>query len=174
MGGTTVYALGENDNINIFNLKISFEEFVSLIEPLIKNKKIKEKFSLEKVKDVFPLTISSEKEGTSLPPSVKIVKDYTRESHVLVGDFKNKYENFRVEYLRKADFAHYNSKLLTGPGWTICKKNIHDVISALEKYNINFEEEIFDQNKRKEHNRLQNKRRYQKKKIDKIRKISAE
>lgn len=93
-----------------------------------------------------------------------IFLDYTPNSHILTGPFKDEYAKFREEYLRPALFAHYNSRLLTGPGWTIEKNALPQLEDALRRNEIVFETTNFDPEIRKIKNREKWRRAYQKRK----------
>ena len=70
---------------------------------------------------------------------VKIILDYSARSHVLIGDFKDKYEKFRVEVLRPTVGYHYHSRMKIGKGWTIRKDLFDNMKNSLKEYNIHFE-----------------------------------
>lgn len=94
---------------------------------------------------------------------ISIVYDYSEQSHVLLGDFKNTHAKFREEVLHPAEYAHFNSRLYTGPGWLVEKVRVDDLINSLKNYNLNFAESKFDKEirtlKRKENWRKASKRR---------------
>ena len=85
--------------------------------------------------------------------SVSIIRNYSLQSHILVGDFKDEHAQFREQILRPAEYAHFHSRLYTGPGWTIKKEHLQELADALKRFNISFAEEVFDDNIRKEKNR---------------------
>ena len=85
--------------------------------------------------------------------SVNIIRDYSSQSHILVGDFKEEYAQFREQILRPAEYAHFHSRLYTGPGWTIKKEHLQELADALTRFDIPFAEEVFNNNIRKEKNK---------------------
>ena len=95
--------------------------------------------------------------------SISIVYDYSEQSHVLLGDFKDEHIKFREEVLRPAEYAHFNSRLYTGPGWIVDKVHLDDLVNALKSYNLPFAETTFDKEirttKRKENWRKASQRR---------------
>lgn len=72
---------------------------------------------------------------------VIFVKNYTKNSHALFGDFRLKqYREFKDTYLKQN--AKFNPKLRFGVGWIVYKdeEKVRDFSLQLKKYNIRYRE----------------------------------
>ena len=92
----------------------------------------------------------------------RIVLDYTKNSHVLLGDFKEKFKFFRIHILSPAEWAHFHGRLLTGAGWVIQKDSITKLIVELNLAEITFDKVTFDQKYREDYKRKYRQKRKRK------------
>ena len=104
-------------------------------------------------------TNRSEDDEQEFETDARIVLNYTERSHVLLGDFKDRFKFFRIEMLRSAEWAHFNGQLLIGVGWVIRQDSIEWLKIELNHSGITFDEVTFDQKRRKDH--IRKLRKYQ-------------
>lgn len=67
-----------------------------------------------------------------------IYPNYTQESHLLIGDFKEQYKDFRINVLRKTGWIHYQPRLKVGKGWVFKKEKESELISLLNSNRISY------------------------------------
>jgi len=102
-------------------------------------------------------------DGQEFTTDARIVKNYSDNSHVLLGDFKDRFEQFRLDVLRPSKAYHFNGRLLTGPGWVVGKESLEELKASLAAASITFDEVTFDPEQRKNHIREYQRKRYAKK-----------
>lgn len=101
-------------------------------------------------------------DGQEFTTDARIVKNYSDNSHVLLGDFKDRFEQFRLDVLRPGKAYHFNGRLLTGPGWVVGKESLEELKASLSGASITFDEVTFDPEQRKNHIRAYQRKRYAK------------
>jgi len=71
--------------------------------------------------------------------SVTLHLNYTIKSHVMTGDFKERYADFRETFLNPTPWIRYG-KYRVGKGWVISQKRLGELKEALDEHGVLYNE----------------------------------